>query len=291
MKQEYINIRFNAATLALIDRANVIIETYAGMSITVRQLYYRLVAEAAIENSVKSYKRIVKTITDARMAGLIDWDAIEDRARQFKARSHWDDGKALFDAAADQFFRDMWEGQDVRPFVLVEKDALSGVLAPVCHEYDVPLLACKGYASATVMREFAVNQVRDAVIDGQTPIILHLGDHDPSGIDMTRDLTDRVSLFLEIEDANVNRLALNMPQIERLKPPPNPAKETDARFKEYRRRFGVRCWELDALPPDQLQKIVRDAIRRRIDWDVWERREAEIEATKKRMRRHAAKFR
>jgi hypothetical protein len=290
MKQEYIDIRFNAATADLISKANVIIETYRGMSITVRQLYYRLVAADVIPNSIRSYKRIVKIITDARMAGLIDWDAIEDRARQFQEKTRWRDGQQIIDAAANGFHRDMWEGQDVRPFVLVEKDALSGVLAPVCYALDVPLLACKGYASATVMREFAVNQVRNAIMDGQTPIILHLGDHDPSGIDMTRDLNERISLFLEIEDANINRLALNMPQIERLKPPPNPAKESDARFKAYRQKHGVKCWELDALPPDELQRIVREAIRRRIDWDLWERRIEEIEATKKRLKRHAKKF-
>lgn len=290
MKQEYIDIKFNSATHDLIAKMNGILDTYKGMGVTVRQLYYRLVAGDLIPNSIQSYKRIVKIVTDARMTGLIDWDAIEDRAREFKGRTHWDSGQQIIDAAANGFHRDMWDGQEIRPFVLVEKDALSGVLAPVCHEYDVPLLACKGYASATVVREFAVTQVRNAIADGQTPIILHLGDHDPSGIDMTRDLTERISLFLEIEDANVNRLALNKPQIERLKPPPNPAKQTDARYAAYKRRFGVNCWELDALPPDALQKIVKDAIVRRIDWDKWERRQQEIDATKKRLKRFAKKF-
>lgn len=288
--QQYIDIKFTSAVHELVETMEKIIGSYGGLRLTVRQLYYQLVAKAVIPNTMRSYKRIVKICTDGRLAGLIAWDGIEDRARAFQGRQRWDSGVQIMQSAAKSYHRDMWAGQDERPFVLIEKEALSGVLANLCYEYDVPLLACKGYPSATVLRDFAIGDIRNAIADGQRPIILHLGDHDPSGIDMTRDMVERLTLFLEIEDADVNRLALNMPQVERLRPPPNPAKQTDARFARYVAKFGRKCWELDALPPEELQSIVRRSIVQRIDWDKWNRRKREIEAMKKKLQKHANKF-
>jgi hypothetical protein len=185
---------------------------------------------------------------------------------------------------------DMWAGQEYRPFVLIEKDALSGVFSSVCHNYDVPLISCKGYLSASTSRDFATIDLRYSIADGQKPIVLHFGDHDPSGIDMTRDLEERLAIFLEIDDPNLQRKALNMDQVKKWNPIPNPAKQTDSRFAAYVRRFGRKCYELDALEPEELQSLCTKSIERLIDWPLWERRQREIAATTKRIRKHAAKF-
>jgi hypothetical protein len=104
---------------------------------------------------------------------------------------------------------------------------------------------------------------------GQTPIILHFGDHDPSGIDMTRDIDDRLRMFMG--GMEVRRLALNMDQVEQYQPPPNPAKLTDSRATGYIERFGDESWELDALDPTTLSALVRDEIQDRIlDDDAWQ---------------------
>lgn len=292
MKQIYVDMNLKGETLELIHVINDLGARYRRqhLTMTVRQVYYQLVAKAIIANTMKSYKRLVKIITDGRIAGLIDWDMIEDRARQVVGKTRWDSGQSVMDAAAENYHRDMWEGQEERPFVLIEKEALAGVLTPLCMRYDVPLLACKGYPSASVMRDLARDQIMPNLAEGQRCVILHLGDHDPSGIDMTRDIRERLTMFIEFEDADVNRLALNMPQIEALKPPPNPAKQTDARYQGYVTRFGRRCYELDALPPEELQAIVKRSIVQRIDKRKWERRERQIEAMKRKMRKHAEKF-
>lgn len=291
-KQSYLDIRFNQETHALLDAIDKILARYSakGMPMTVRQLYYRLVTTNTIENSIKSYKRLVKIVTDGRMAGLLDWDAIEDRHRHWQRRQHWNSGKQFIDACANSYHMDMWEGQEYRPFVLIEKDALSGVFSGPCYEYDVPLLVCKGYLSASTGRDFAMTDMAYSIADGQKPLVLHFGDHDPSGIDMTRDLSERLALFLEIEDPELKRMALNMDQVNRWKPAPNPAKQTDTRFAGYVRKFGRKCWELDALEPEELQRLVKNAIVRLIDDDKWQRRKQEIDATSKRIRRHASKF-
>jgi hypothetical protein len=94
----------------------------------------------------------------------------------------------------------------------------------------------------------------------QIPIIFHFGDHDPSGKDMSRDITDRLELFTG-KALRFERLALNMDQVEKYEPPPNPAKITDSRANAYIAEFGGESWELDALEPVVLAALVRDAIR------------------------------
>jgi hypothetical protein len=103
---------------------------------------------------------------------------------------------------------------------------------------------------------------------GKDKVILHFGDHDPSGMDMTRDIRDRLRLF-GAGSVDVRRLALNMDQIEQYEPPPNPAKESDSRFENYLAEYGDESWELDALEPDVLAKIVSDELDTIIERGPW----------------------
>jgi hypothetical protein len=274
-REHYKDFNFRADTVRLIDEMNEIVRDYQrqGFVLTVRQLYYQLVAAAKIENTEQSYKRITGVCNDARLAGLMDWDAIEDRTREFITRSSWASPHSLMDTCSRQFHMDMWEDQEERVFVIVEKEALVGVLQRTCHDYDVPLLAARGYPSRTVVREFCEQMVIPAFDAGQQVTVLHLGDHDPSGIDMSRDLEEWIGLFCRSDERgdhiNFERIALNMDQISAQKPPPNPAKSTDSRFKDYAKKFGVKSWELDALKPQYLNRLVEDNIELCIDDEKW----------------------
>lgn len=294
MKQAYITKRFNHSTLLLIDQIISIVDEYQaqGFVLTVRQLYYQLVARAIIPNTLQEYKRAASIINDAKLAGFIDWDAIEDRTRDFVRKTRWRTGAEILRACVAGFHLDMWAGQEHRVFVIVEKEALTGVLEGACRDYDVPLLAARGYPSGTVLREFAQTDLLPAYDTGQTAVILHLGDHDPSGLDMTRDLTERLELFSEgLGDFRMSRIALNMPQVRALNPPENPAKVTDARFVNYEREYGDKSWELDALSPTYLDNLLRDNIAQYVtDQDAWERVEAKIEDTKDRITKLAKGF-
>jgi hypothetical protein len=271
MKQEYVEPNFRPASMAMITKCNGIIDDFVqqGFRLTVRQLYYQLVAAGLIENTIQSYKRITSLVNDARMAGLLDWDAIEDRTRDFVRRQRWENGSQILKAASDSFHIDMWANQECRPFVIVEKEALVGVLQGVCNDLDVPLLAARGYPSSTVLREFVERDIEES--QGQVLQIFHLGDHDPSGIDMSRDLEERLNMFSEYMGIKIHldRIALNYAQIEELSPPPNPAKDTDSRFASYRRKFGEKSWELDAIPPTQLAALARGFIDRVRDPVAW----------------------
>lgn len=283
MRELYKEITFKTKTLQQIDRINGIIEEYldAGYTLTVRQLYYQLVARDIIPNNEKSYKQTTSIVNDARIAGLIDWDAIEDRTRSFEQRSRWNKPQDILTASAKQYHTDPWATQDKRLFLVVEKEALVGVFERVCHEFDVPLLAARGYPSASVVRDFAKREIEQN--DDKEVVILHFGDHDPSGIDMTRDLDERFDMFGWHGDFTLKRMALNLDQIEELKPPPNPAKTTDARFVKYRQRFGDKSWELDALPPTVLSDMARKEILSHVNVKAWDKWSAGVEKARKKM--------
>lgn len=289
MKEKYQNLTFRNASLAMIEMVNRIIAEYqtAGFILTVRQLYYQLVSRDVIPNNERSYQNLITLVTNGRIAGYIDWDAIEDRTRSFIKRNRWETPNDILRAVARHYHTDPWLTQDVRPIVIVEKEALVGVFERVCHEHDVPLLAARGYPSASVMREFANDMVRY----GDRPIhILHFGDHDPSGIDMSRDLQDRIDLFSRGTAYTFERLALNYEQVEEWAPPPNPAKMTDSRFEGYRERFGDSSWELDALPPQVLVDLARSEIAKFINPNAWAEWEAELDDTKLRLEKVADDF-
>ena len=275
-KIAYIERRFTPESMRLIEIANQIIQEYrdAGFDLTLRQLYYQFVARDHLENSERSYKRLGGLVNDGRMAGLIDWRAIVDRTRNVVFQSHWDSPQDILASCANSFAVDKWEGQPYRVEVWIEKEALAGVLQSVCPELDVPYFSCRGYVSQSEQWRAAM-RMRGYKNAGQNPYIIHLGDHDPSGIDMTRDIRVRLKTFGC--DVEVNRIALNMPQIEEHQPPPNPAKTVDPRFANYSARYGDESWELDALNPQLLARLVSDAVLAVRDEKIWEEREAEEE--------------
>jgi hypothetical protein len=274
----YKDITFKRSTQIVINQANEIIDDYQGQGfkLTLRQLYYQFVARDLIPNTMQSYQRLGSIINDARLSGEIDWEAIEDRTRNLEQKTRWDDPEEIIRNSALAYHRDMWDGQDNRVEVWIEKEALIGVVEDVCRRYDVPYFACRGYTSQS--EQWAAGQrFKSTIENGQMPVVLHLGDHDPSGIDMTRDNTERLCMFAEGE-VIVERLALNMDQVRRYRPPPNPAKMTDSRFNGYVERFGEKCWELDALSPTVIARLIEDNIQAHItDHDLWLERKASIE--------------
>lgn len=278
----YVHKNFTTDVRATIARANSIIEEYAeqGFVLTLRQLYYQFVARDLIPNTFRSYKRLGTIVSDGRLAGLIDWDAIQDRTRNVRRNSHWTGPGQIIRSAAEGFEIDKWADQEYRPEVWIEKDALVGVIEGVCVDNDVPFFSCRGYNSQSEMHSAALRMMRqDRGALGGRPIIFHLGDHDPSGKDMTRDTVDRMAIFAfgsetEIE---VRRLALNMTQVEQYNPPPNPAKVTDSRAAEYIAEYGDESWELDALEPAVMVDLIQAAIDEIRDPHLWEKKKEEEE--------------
>lgn len=265
MKKAYIEKRFKTESLEKINLVNEIIEEYnqQGYELTLRQVYYQLVARGHIENSERSYKNLGNLISDARLAGLIDWYAITDRTRNLRGNSHWTTPADVINSAKHSYMLNRWETQPNYVEVWVEKDALIGIVGQICRELDVPYFSCRGYTSQSEMWSAAQRLIRRSHKDKR--VIIHLGDHDPSGIDMSRDIQDRLNLFEA--DVNVKRVALTMKQIQKYSPPPNPTKVTDARASDYIKKYGHECWELDALEPAVISELIKNEVTKLIDQD------------------------
>ena len=258
------NLGLNKANQERLEMLKGVIARYRaqGYTLTLRQLYYQLVTENIIPNRDSEYAKLSDLLVKARMAGELDWDDIEDRIRV----PHIPYSVGGFSEALHElvgYYRlNRQTGQENYVEVWAEKDALSQILKRITDYYHIHLVTNRGYSSCTAMYD-AYKRFYQAKYDGQKGIILYVGDHDPSGVDMVRDIRDRLAEFgVEPEVISV---ALTMEQIEEYHLPPNPAKIKDPRSKWYIEKYGNTSWEVDALKPQVLDQLVRDAVEERID--------------------------
>jgi hypothetical protein len=268
MREAFRTINLRPDSLALVARCNTILDDYQaqGLRLTLRQLYYQLVTKNVIPNTEKSYKRLSSIVSDARLGGLMDWAAIEDRVRVPRSPSEWDNLADLVEGALYSYRLPRWAGQNYYVELWVEKDALAGVLAPLASKYHVTMMVNRGYSSQSAMYEAAQRFNRCATGDGEAkaPVLLYLGDHDPSGEDMVRDVRERLEMF-GVDGIEVRKIALTTAQVQQYQPPPNPAKVTDPRAAAYIAQHGPVSWEVDALPPPVLTQVISDAIEEFVD--------------------------
>lgn len=261
MKEQFdFKLRLSKANEKMLETINTILEAYQdeGYVLTLRQLYYQLVSRDIIPNNDKEYAKISNILKKGRMSGIVDWSSIEDRVRVPKRPYYAHSIEDALHDVTQQYRLDRMKTQENRVEIWIEKDALSNVVSRVSEKYHLRLMVNRGYSSVSAMYD-AYKRLND----GDT--ILYFGDHDPSGMDMIRDVRERLEEFgLEI---NVKPVALNMEQIRQFQPPPNPAKITDPRAKWYIKEYGQTSWELDALPPKELIRLTEEAVLQNIDID------------------------
>lgn len=302
---------WEANTQELIQHCQRITESYLemGIKITLRQLYYDLVSEKLIPNHDTIYKKFSSLLTDARYCGLIDWEALEDRNRPSDMHSEWDDVHELIQSAIASYRLPRWNDQEYYIELFTEKDALSSIIQPICNKWHIRFNVNKGYSSASIMYQLA-QRLAEKIKDGKKVLLLYVGDHDPSGLDMVRDVEARVNEFLKVwvenyfwetehenkdsdwyrteemghdgwrwffetdylkEKFTILPIALTMEQINTLHPPPNPAKITDPRAKWYISNFGEESWEVEALKPNYLIELINETVKKYVDIDDYNR--------------------
>lgn len=278
----------------MLDRINAIVAKYReeGYTLTLRQLYYQLVSRDIIPNQDAEYKKLSRVLGEGRMAGIVDWNSIEDRLRQVRTVSTWEDPRDILNAAANQFKYDRLQDQQHYVEVWVEKDALSQVVTRAAQAYQIPVLVNRGYGSISSMYDAWV-RIDGELADKETATILYLGDHDPSGLDMVRDIYERIQFFFANDDDageywmperfQVKHIALTREQIDFYNPPPNPAKITDSRAAEYIAEHGRVSWEVDALEPAVLSDLIKRHIEDIIDTDSFEEWKAREELIRDKM--------
>ena len=269
MKETFREKNFRADSLNLIAHCDELIEEYLGqgLRLTLRQLYYQLVTKNLIKNEERSYKNLSNLVSDARLAGLLDWDAIEDRIRVPRIPPEWSDIQDLVDSALYSYRLPRWKTQENYIELWVEKDALAGVLQPLAHQYHIPMMVNRGYSSQSAMYEASKRFLDQSKIN---LAILYLGDFDPSGEDMVRDIEDRMRIFGCTDEFEIRKIALTLSQVKKYNPPPNPAKHSDPRSKEFIAKHGASSWEVDAINPKELSRIIKEEIKSYIDTDAME---------------------
>ena len=270
-EQAFIEWNPRKETMCRVQQCIDIVDEYAnqGLKLTLRQLYYQLVSRDLIVNEDKSYKNLGSVLAKARLAGYVDWEAIEDRGRQPDEPPEWTSLDSLVRGAISAYRLPRWDGQDQYCELWVEKEALAGVLEPMASKYHVTLMVNKGYSSLSAMYASGKRILRETG-HGEIPAtVFYLGDLDPSGEDMVRDVRDRLLMFTDSEvDLTVTKLALTPAQVEQYGPPPNPTKVTDSRAKKYIEIHGHECWEVDALDPTTLQRVISRAFDQVIDVEL-----------------------
>jgi len=289
MRKRFIDWNPQEATKVKVVQANDIINEYleAGLRLTLRQLYYQFVSRDMIPNNERSYKNLGNMISKARLAGLLDWDAIEDRGREPDIPSEWSSIGRLVAGALYSYRLPRWEGQPYYAELWVEKEALAGVLEPMASKYHVTLMVNKGYSSQSAMYESA-NRISIRGEDAEDIFIYYLGDHDPSGEDMVRDIRDRLNMFTRDSlPLHVEKIAITTEQVEEHSPPPNPTKLSDSRAQAYIERHGHECWEVDALEPALLQRIISEKFDNIIDFDMMDEIKEREEHDKEELRKAA----
>ena len=300
MKEKFKDWRPQETSLKVLQDCQTVLDRYRslGYGLSLRQLYYQLVAKDLLPaqwadpktgstNNIRSYKRLGEVVKNGRLAGFIDWNQIEDRGRSASDPFCWDDPEEILSSAADSYTLDRWERTDKYIWVMAEKDAVSNIIEPVCRDYRVSFIANKGYTSASALYRL-FHKARRAVNKGKSLHCIYCGDFDPSGVDMDRDINDRMNLFgekYELPEFSVTRVALTMAQVEEYEPPPNPAKVTDKRAPAYVEKYGDESWELDALEPQVLERILRDTLEPFVDRDLWAEIDQEQDEMRSKMRR------
>jgi hypothetical protein len=279
---------------SVVEATNKIIAQY-DVRLTVRQIYYRLISPPfqLFANKLSNYKGFDKILTRAREKGEVNWRKIEDRSRTTIGGDSGFDSPELFTDAMivwtkrawENYTRPAWKDQSKYVEVWVEKDALATLVSNVADGFRVLTYPSRGYSSFTRVME-AIEDRFEEVPEDRSLTLIHLTDHDPSGLDMTRDVERRIREYWGSSDrVEIERVALTFEQVKKFDLAPNPTKMADPRSQNYHAQYGNQCWELDALPPDALEKIVKLAILKHIDAGTWDANMEQIDREKKQLQK------
>ena len=229
---------------------------------TVRGVFYQAVVRWLVEKTEAAYRVVQRELVLLRARGELPWDFIADSTRWMRKPNSYDDmAEALNDAS--RFYRKaLWNDQSAYVEVWMEKDAIAGVVYEVTEEWDVPLMVTRGYSSLSFLHQSAMT----LAAQDRPCFIYYLGDHDPSGVDISRNVERRLRQYAPGAEIHFNRIAVTPEQIIAMDLPSRPTKKTDTRSKG----FDGDSVELDAIPAWRLKDLVREAIEQHIDQDALE---------------------
>lgn len=275
----------NKVSLELLAQVQKIIKSY-NFALSLRQIYYQLVAKQIIPNQVAAYQKLSRLCVIGRDEGLLPEDAFADRLRQVDKLSSWIDLQDFMETVEVSYHKDKWQNQPAYLEIWTEKDALRNVLSEVTYEYDVSLMVVRGQVSRTAIYQ-AYERFREQIEVGKECHLYYAGDFDPSGLSIYQSLKDRLSSFGDIgRKIKFERIALTPEQIATYHLPSDPGKESDPNYKRFVMEYGDQVVELDSLPPDALRGLVRKCIEKHILYELL----AQVQKTEARERAKLQEF-
>ncbi len=261
--------KWTRSTKTVLDAAREVIEAYSEhWPLTLRSIFYLLVSHDVFPNNRKSYSKLGRILSSARLEGIVPWAALEDRSRRMVSWAQWADAADFTQGQLRDFLggysRDCLQTQEQRFEIWVEKDTVSGTISSVAATYGIPVVVARGYSSIDY-----IHQLRNRIEGDERPtVLLWLSDHDPSGLGMSSALLTTLhdEMGVPRPRANLLRVALTEEQIDCYGLEDLGVLKNDARSKGYKGRVV----ELDALDPEQLQGVLTEAIENVVDLDLRE---------------------
>jgi len=262
-------------SLELLAQVQKIMGSY-DFALTLRQIYYQLVAKQIIPNEQRYYKKLSRICVAGRDEGILSEEGFADRLREVDKLSSWVDLNEFMETVRRSYHKDKWQNQDRYLEIWTEKDALRGVLSQVTYQYDVSLMVARGQLSRTAIYEASK---RYKTKSDKECYLYYCGDFDPSGLSIYDSIKKRLGDFgISI---NFERIALTEEQIEKYKLPSDPGKKSDPNYNKFVSLYDSdMVVELDSLPPDVLRDIIKDCITKNINNGLLAQVQEEEEAEK-----------
>lgn len=256
----------NKETIALEEA--IIRIVYERYPVTVRGVCYALFTEGLIESMAEKFTaKISRVMTDMREHDRLDWQLVVDGSRAVKRTSSWKNSTGFLKSAVEQYRRDSWQDQPNLIEVWSEKSTIEGVLQPVLEHFGVTFRVMKGFSSFTSLRKAAEDSL--CIDQGQQGVALYLGDWDPSGLSMSeRDIPERLARYGS--QWAFERIAVTAEDTEDLPSFDLSTKSKDPRASWFQEHFGSRCYEVDAINPNDLRDRVKEQIASRLDLLKWD---------------------
>ncbi|MDP1797232.1 MAG: hypothetical protein Q8K78_07110 [Planctomycetaceae bacterium] len=249
---------------------------------TLRGLFYRVVSAGVLPSTDKEhYQKLGRVMTTLREAGVVPFSWLVDNVRATQKPSSWSGIADYADTVRNAYRLSFWDRLPEYPHIIAEKDAIAGVLAPVCREYDVALSPIRGYVSLSFAHEIAStwNEITKPIT------AYYMGDFDPSGFDLERDVRAKLERYCTRPFSWV-RLGVNEADFDEFSLIELAPKQSDRRTTTFIREHGNRCAELDAIPATELRRRVRDSILNHVPAGEWER----LQMTERAERRQWTEF-
>lgn len=254
----------------IIDQVlDVIDEYHDQLPLTGRQIFYRLVGAHGYAKTERDYKALLEKIVRARRAGIVPWGAIRDDGTSRLAPWGYDSPEEFIDSlkdSADAYKRDRTTSQEYTIEVWVEAAGMVPQVQRIAEPLGAAVVSSGGFNSVTAKYQAAQRACR-ADSDGRSFVVLHVGDHDPSGVSIFDNLSRDVSAMCEdlgYPAPEFVRVAITADQAIDRDLESAPPKRSDGRSANW----SGPTWQCEALPPDELADILRDAIEGWVDMDI-----------------------